>query len=505
MTTTDLPITDDLLDLLEAVTEIRVRNPELRASVLSALRLASSNGLIACGRLYSLRFDGSVSTIIAHGEATQAEDADRELVEQIVNDRQVTSADGVTAYPLGGERRLYGVILIEGADDRTGRLLADLFVQWHAVADFLNTEKAELIDENFQLREEIRRQFDDKNIIGVSGSFRRVVDNAMRVAPSSATVLVHGETGTGKELVARLIHEHSPRSNAPFISVNCGALTETLLETELFGHVKGAFTGAVADHKGRFEAAHGGTIFLDEIGEVSPGMQVRLLRVLQEMEVVRVGDHKARKLDVRVVAATNRDLEEEVREGRFRADLFYRLNVVHLSIPPLRNRPEDIAPLVEHFLSTFCQRNFKYIDHVARDTLDIMRAYHWPGNVRELENCIEKMVVMAPGNELTADLLPMAVVAYISTETEPSAPAAETFEALLTRYLRSEIHGSIERGGGDLYNTVRAKWERYLFEQVLDTCRNNKSKAARMLGITRNTLNARLGDLCEVKREWTVE
>ena len=226
---------------------------------------------------------------------------------------------------------------------------------------------------------------------------------------------------------------------------------------------------------------------------------MRLLRVLQEMEVVRVGDHKARKLDVRVVAATNRDLEEEVREGRFRADLFYRLNVVHLGVPPLRNRPDDIAPLVEHFLSVYCKRNFKFIDHVSRDVLDIMRTYHWPGNVRELENCIEKMVVMAPGNELTSDLLPMAVVAYIATEEERSVPAAETFEALLTRYLRSEIHASIERGGGDLYNAVRAKWERYLFEQVLDTCRN-KSKAARLLGITRNTLNARLDDLCEVKR-----
>ena len=185
-------------------------------------------------------------------------------------------------------------------------------------------------------------------------------------------MLIHGETGTGKELVARMIHDNSARCNSPFITVNCGALSESLLETEFFGHVKGAFTGATSDRKGRFEAANDGTIFLDEIGEISPAMQVRLLRVLQEMEVVRVGETKSRKLDVRVVAATNRNLEEEVDQERFRSDLYYRLNVVYLQIPPLRQRKEDIPVLAEHFLNRYCQRNCKYIEHIDRSVLEVM-------------------------------------------------------------------------------------------------------------------------------------
>ena len=233
--------------------------------------------------------------------------------------------------------------------------------------------------------------------------FRRVVDSARKVASSSATVLIHGETGTGKELIARTIHEHSPRANGPFVTVNCGALSESLLETELFGHVKGAFTGAVADHKGRFEAAHKGTIFLDEIGEISQAMQVRLLRVLQEMEIVRVGDHKARKLDVRVVAATNRNLEAMVARAPSAPTSFFRLNVIYLSVPAIRDRKEDIPPLVEHFLGMYCGRNCKFVDSVDRDVIEKLMNYPWPGNVRELENCIEKMVVNGPRQRFTSE------------------------------------------------------------------------------------------------------
>lgn len=495
-----------LLDLLDAITEVRVRNPDLRPAVLSALRLAESSGHIEAGRLYSLRHDGEVAAIIAHGKPSHDEEADLDLVRRLREERQTLVQGKLRALPLGKEQRLYGALLLEGAEEDSAAFLADLFLQWHAVAEFLNVQKEELLDENFHLREEIRQSFSPRNIIGASGSFRRVLECAQRVAPSTATVLIQGETGTGKELIARLIHDHSPRANAAFITVNCGALTETLLETELFGHAKGAFTGAVADHKGKFEAAHDGTIFLDEIGEVSPAMQVRLLRVLQEMEVVRVGETTARKLNVRVVAATNRDLEQEMAAGRFRADLFYRLNVVHLAVPPLRQRSEDIPLLFEHFLSIYCQRNCTFIAHVSKDVLEIMRSYHWPGNIRELENCVEKMVVMAPGSEITPDLLPMALVSY----TNPESPdrvltSPETLDALLQRFMQAETTGAIDRGGGDLYETVRAKWERHLFEAVLASCRNNKSKAARLLGITRNTLSARLDALCEVTRTWSVD
>jgi transcriptional regulator with PAS, ATPase and Fis domain len=501
--------TTALLDLLDAVTEARIANHQLRASVLASLRLAAGTGVLRSARLMTLRHDGQVREIIAHGDATQSESADLTLAFRARDTHELTRDGIFTALPLGKAKRVHAVLLAEDGQDDALHLLADLFLQWCVMAEMANLEKAELIDENFQLREELKEQFSDRNIVAVSGSFRRVIDNARRVAASGATVLIEGETGTGKELIARIIHEHSSRANGPFITVNCGALSESLLESELFGHVKGAFTGAVADRKGKFEAAHGGTIFLDEIGEIGHSMQVRLLRVLQEMEIERVGDNRTRKLDVRVVAATNRTLEQEVQKGTFRADLYYRLNVVYLHIPPLRNRPEDIPHLVEHFLNHYCQRNVKYIESVSREVIETLTRYPWPGNVRELENCIEKIVVMAPGKELTLDLLPMSVMAFDPhQERDTSVVSTGTpvsFEARLAAYMRIETHGALERAAGDLYERVRAKWERYLFESVLDACQNNKSRAAQILGITRNTLHTRLKELCDVKREWTVE
>ena len=495
-----------LLDLLDAITEVRVANHQLRASVLASLRLAAAAGALKAARLITLRHDDQVKEIIAHGDASLSEAADLLLVARVRETHEIIHQGRVLALPLGKGKRVHGVLLVEDAQADAAHLLADLLLQWCVMADLANLEKAELIDENFQLREEIKTTFSDRNIIAVSGAFRRVVDNARQVAASSATVLIEGETGTGKELIARIIHENSARANGPFITVNCGALSESLLESELFGHVKGAFTGAIADRKGRFEAAHGGTIFLDEIGEISLTMQVRLLRVLQEMEIERVGDNRVRKLDVRVVAATNRTLEREVQKGTFRADLFYRLNVVYLHIPPLRNRREDIPHLVEHFLGRFCQRNCTFIESVSREVIEILLNYPWPGNVRELENCIEKIVVMAPGKEITVDLLPMSVMAYDPQQESTQHQTPISFEARMQTYLRAETHACQERAGEDLYERVRAKWERHLFEAVLDACQDNKSKAAQMLGITRNTLHARLKILSGgVKREWTVE
>jgi transcriptional regulator with PAS, ATPase and Fis domain len=497
-------MTSTLIDLLDAATEARVNNPQLRPSVLSALRLAGGAQLLRAGRLYTLRHDGEVREIIAHGEATHSEEADRALVAACRELHAHQLLGDISAYVLGKERRVFGVLLLEGASPDVGPLLADLFLQWCAMAEYMHIEKAELIDENFQLREELKQQYSDANIVAVSGSFLRVVENARRVAASTATVLIHGETGTGKELIARIIHDHSNRANGPFVPINCGALSESLLESELFGHVKGAFTGAIADRKGRFEAANGGTIFLDEIGEVSPAMQVRLLRVLQEMEIERVGDNRVRKLDVRVVAATNRVLEDEVRKGTMRADLYYRLNVVYLHIPPLRQRPEDIPHLVEHFLNRYCGRYSKYIDSVSREVLEILMRYPWPGNVRELENCIEKVVVMVPGKVVTPDLLPLSVMAYDPHQENDRSHGLASFESRLKSYMQSETHACQERGGTNLYETVRNKWERYLFEAVLNACSNNKSRAALMLGITRTTLTTRLKELCDVKNEWTV-
>ncbi len=493
-----------LLDLLDAITEVRVANPEFKASVLSSLRLTIGAGALRAGRLISLRHDGGIRAIIAQGETTATEDDDTALVEAVRDSCEPAGAVPIRAFPLGKDRRLLGVLILEAASEPVGHFLADVFLQWLAVAEFLDTEKAELVDENYQLRQEISVRYSEDNIVGVSGRFRQVVDNAKRVASTMATVLIQGETGTGKEVIARLIHNYSPRANRAFVVVNCGALNESLLETELFGHAKGAFTGAISDRKGRFEAADGGTIFLDEIGEISQAMQVRLLRVLQEMEVVRVGENRARKLDVRVIAATNRDLQSEIRDGNFREDLYFRLNVIHLQMPPLRQRPEDIPILFEFFLSQHCRRNCRYIRNVDREVFEIMRHYHWPGNVRELENYVEKMVVLAPADEISADLVPISMMAYARDDDEEAVGSAD-HDKILRGHMRKAISAHYAAGSSALYEDVRRQWERYLFQELLETCNNNKSKAARLLGITRNTLNARLEAISSVERKWNVD
>lgn len=231
-----------------------------------------------------------------------------------------------------------------------------------------------------------------------------------KVAQSDASVLLLGETGTGKELVARAIHQLSGRKNGPFVRVNCGALTESLLESELFGHVRGSFTGAINNRTGRFEAAHTGTIFLDEINSTTPQLQVKLLRVLQEREFERVGDTQTIQVNTRVIAASNRDLLEEIELGHFREDLYYRLNVVSIELPPLRERREDIPELVSYFLENYNEVNDRYVTHIAGDAMRAMQEYHWPGNVRELQNYIERAVVLADRDELSIDLLPDSIL-----------------------------------------------------------------------------------------------
>src|SRR3954454_5278938 len=237
-------------------------------------------------------------------------------------------------------------------------------------------------------------------VIGPSAGMREVVRITRQVAPSRACILVVGETGTGKELIARAIHDLSPRRSGPYIRVNCGALTESLLESELFGHVKGSFTGAVDNRTGRFEAAHTGSIFLDEINSTSPKLQVKLLRVLQEGEVERVGDTNTKKVDTRVIAATNRDLHEEIDAGRFREDLYYRINVVPIYLPPLRERREDMEPLARFFLGRHSEENRRDPPELTPEVLRVLEGHDWPGNVRELENYVERAVVLAAGGPL---------------------------------------------------------------------------------------------------------
>ena len=326
-------------------------------------------------------------------------------------------------------------------------------------------------------------------LIGAGPAMESVYRLTRRVARSNASVLLLGETGTGKELIAKAIHRLSPRGSGPFVRVNCGALAENLLESELFGHVRGAFTGAVDHRTGRFEAAHTGTIFLDEINSTSPKLQVKLLRVLQEHEFERVGDTQTIRVDTRVIAASNRDLLEEIEAGLFREDLYYRLNVVTVHLPPLVDRREDIPTLVDHFLKIYAAENFRDVPRVDPQAIRALQDYSWPGNVRELQNYIERAVVLAVGDELTVDLLPEAVTdgkpRRIGRAADPAALAAEL------------VRRGIETAGPDadnLHAAVVDRVERELIAQVLAACDGVRVKAADRLGINRNTLHKKLKD-----------
>ena len=268
-------------------------------------------------------------------------------------------------------------------------------------------------------------------VIGCSAAMQEVVRTTRQVAPSRACVLIVGETGTGKELIARAIHDLSPRSTGPYIRVNCGALTESLLESELFGHVKGSFTGAVDNRTGRFEAAHTGSIFLDEINSTSPKLQVKLLRVLQEGEFERVGDNNTKKVDTRIIAATNRDLLEEIEAGRFREDLYYRLNVVPIYLPPLRERREDIEPLVLFFLKRYAEQNRREMRRVHPEAMRLLREHDWPGNVRELQNYVERAVILGDRARAAGRAPAAAAARPERAPADPAAGGAPTCRALL--------------------------------------------------------------------------
>ena len=312
-----------------------------------------------------------------------------------------------------------------------------------------------------------------------------------RVAGSNASVLILGETGVGKELIANAVHKLSHRSGGPFVRVNCGALSESLLESELFGHVRGAFTGAVANRTGRFEAAHGGTVFLDEINSTSLTLQVKLLRVLQEKEFERVGDTSTLSTDARIIAASNRDLMQEVREERFREDLYWRLNVVPIEIPPLRRRRDDIPALVSFFLEHYNEINDRYVVHMGSGTLEALQDYHWPGNVRELQNYIERAVVMAETDELTVDLLPPCVTSEeVSGGTiEPSSDIDSLTREVVLRGLND---GNVRPG--EIHSVIVERIEKELISQILSACGGVQTKAASQLGINRNTLHKKIKD-----------
>ncbi len=301
-------------------------------------------------------------------------------------------------------------------------------------------------------------------ILGKSAPIIELLETIAYVAPTEATVLITGESGTGKELVAETLHQNSERRQGPFIKVNCASLAESLLESELFGHEKGSFTGADRQRDGKFVQADGGTLFLDEIGETTPAMQVKLLRVLQEKELQRVGGDTVVPVDVRVIAATNRDLEEEVKKGSFREDLYYRLNVVILEVPALRQRPGDVPLLVEHFVKHFSEKNRRTVDSVAASCMELLSSYAWPGNVRELENAIERAVILMRGEQLSEKSLPLQI---------------------------QKFHDAIKSDNRMRPETLHEA-EKALILQTLEQTGGNKSEASRRLGITRKTLQNKL-------------
>jgi two-component system response regulator HydG len=306
-------------------------------------------------------------------------------------------------------------------------------------------EKQALMAENRRLKAKLADLTNERSIVGQSPAFRESLDLVRQVASSDATVMLSGESGTGKELFARMIYELSERAEKPFVAVNCAALPETILESELFGYEEGAFTGANQRKIGRFEAADGGTLFLDEIGELSQQVQVKLLRVLQEGEFERLGSNTTTRVDVRIVAATHKDLEEELESGNFREDLYYRLNVVNIVIPPLRNRIEDVALLAEHFLGIYREKNNREISGLSRECLDALSTYKWPGNVRELENVIERAVVLDKDGTIDIDDLPEHIVSHEGESRHITIPLGTPLDEIEKRVL----HETLKMTGGD--------------------------------------------------------
>lgn len=328
-------------------------------------------------------------------------------------------------------------------------------------------EKSRLVAENLYLRQQLRGKYKFDNIIGNSQSIQPVFTRMEKILHTDSTVLILGESGTGKELVAKAIHYNGPRKEKPFVAINCGAIPADLLESELFGHVRGSFTGAVADKPGKFEIANRGTIFLDEIGNMPLHLQMKLLRALQEQEVERVGSTRRTKLDVRVISATNVDLEDRVRRGEFREDLFYRLNVIPIQLPPLRDRREDIALLARHFLRKTCEEMHRPLLEITREAIIAMESYEWPGNVREMENVIERAVALTDSAAIDVQDLPAQFGR--SFQTAGSLPS---------------LH--IPDEGLDLPDTV-AQLEQDLIKQALERTKHVKAKAAELLNINRTT------------------
>jgi len=471
--------TPNLKHSLHRVLEIlEVRHGMFRSVVTllrgdSDLYIEASNGISAEGQRAQYRLgEGITGRVVESGKPIVVPQVSREpmLLNRAAQRKGLKEELSFICVPILVGRKAVGAL---GVDlhfkrdrdyDRSVkflRVIACLIGQAVRLERLVEAETQRLVAENIHLREELRERYDFSNMVGGSGSMRQVYEQIAQVAGSNTSVLIRGESGTGKELIAHAIHYNSPRAKKPFVKVSCAALPETLIESELFGYEKGAFTGAQSRKPGRFELAEGGTLFLDEIGDLNLTTQVKLLRVIQEREFERLGSTETIKIKVRLITATNKDLEKAIAEGTFREDLYYRLNVFTIFIPPLRERKPDVMALADYFLDKYNKEHGKNIKRISTPAIDMLMAYHWPGNVRELENAMERAVLICDGTVIHAHHLP---------------PTLQTAEA----------SGTVVKVS---LNEAVASYEKDLIQDALKTTRGNCSKAARLLSATERVLN----------------
>ncbi|RPI28502.1 MAG: GAF domain-containing protein [Acidobacteria bacterium] len=444
----------------------------------SELHIEASNGLSAKGQQVHYQLgEGITGRVVESGKLIVVPQVSREpMFLNRAGRRKATEQDETTfiCVPIIVNRKPVGAVGVDLAFkkdrdyDRELKffgIVASMMAQAIKVHRLIESDRRRLMEENIHLREELRERYDFSSIIGSSGPMKSVYEQVSQVARTNTTVLIRGESGTGKELIAHAIHYNSLRAGKPFIKISCAALPDTLIESELFGYEKGAFTGAQARKKGRFELAEGGSLFLDEIGDLDLQTQVKLLRVMQEREFERLGGTETIKVNVRVIAATNKDLEKAITAASFREDLYYRLNVFAIFVPPLRERKPDILLLADHFLEKFSTEHNKNIKRISTPAIDMLMSYHWPGNVRELENTIERAVLVCEGQVVHGHHLP---------------PTLQTAEASGTT-VRMSLEESV------------AGFEKDLIQDALKSARGNRAKAARLLSTTERIIGYKIG------------
>ncbi len=479
-----LSATLDLKEGLQRVLEILERHHgAVRSTVVllndttGDVELEASSGAIAPGKRVRYRVgEGITGQVVQTGKPVVVPRVSREpKFLNRASDRPELSDQELTyiSAPIAVEGRTIGAISVDlhyKADrdyHRTAKFLGvvgSMISQAVKISRLIQADKQRLLDENTHLRQELKERYEFSNLVGTSGPMRQVYEQIAQVARTNTTVLLRGESGTGKELIAHAVHYNSPRAKKPFIKVSCAALPQDLIESELFGYERGAFTGAHAAKKGRFEVAEGGTLFLDEIGELNMTTQVKLLRVLQEREFERLGGTETIRSNIRLIAATNKDLEKAIAAGEFREDLYYRLNVFSIFVPPLRERKPDVLLLADHFLERFSREHGKQVKRISTAAIDMLSSYHWPGNVRELANVIERAVVVCDAQVIHGHHLPPTLQTAEASGTGQTASLKESLEA----------------------------FERDALQDALKSARGNRAKAARLLSTTERIFNYRV-------------